>query len=80
MATFPSLKEAIKMSIKHCSQRIPTDKDGMDADHRRTTTLKLSLEIHACVNYALIINSELYRKLQLRLEQTSCYLTGHILA
>ena len=66
------------MSIEHCSQPIPTDKDGMDADHRRTTTLKLSLEIFACVNHALIINSELYRKLQLRLEQTYFTLSWQI--
>jgi len=80
MATFRSLIEAILNSIEHCSQPIPTEKDGIDADHRRTAALILSLEIHACVNHALVMNSELYQKLQLRLDQTNCSPTGHILA
>jgi hypothetical protein len=80
LATFRSLKEAIQMSIEHCSQPIPTDKDSIDADHRSTAALILSLEIHSCVNHALVMNSELYQKLQLRLEKTNCSPTGHILA
>ena len=79
MDTPRSLVQAIQMGNQHCSQPIPNDKIGINADHLRTTTLKLCLELFAGANLASIRNSELYRKLRLRLEQTYFALTGQIL-